>query len=398
MRALSFAAVLFLAVFAAAAQEAPTAGRVEGAVRINGQVQPGQAVLLVEQGGSSGYPSQNKTTTGADGRYVFENVSPGRYMIGVMGEMKVRTSTGILPLTTLADARGIFVTAGEVSTVDIGGTGRKIVGRMAAPADSGIEVEWQGGSSRRLARDVQFPKPPEGMAPADQRAWVEKMTSSDEFKALWTQMSMFIINVNEDGSFFADDVPPGNYDLVIEVGEKNSAERAPAGMAVAKIIVPEGPADQPVDVGTVTVKLANRMRVGEQAPDFSVRGVDGKQVSLADYRGKYVLLDFWASWCGPCRMEMPNIKAVYDKFGQNPRFAIVGLNLDKTPEAAKDFVRSNGLNWTHGLLGDWKDTNVPESYGVNGIPAMFLIDPEGKIAATGLRGHAAMEAVEKALK
>jgi peroxiredoxin len=398
MRAVSLAVISILVVFAATAQEAPTAGRIEGTIRTGGTSQAGQTVLLVEQGGSAGNVSQQKSITDAAGHYTFDQVPEGRYIVGVMGQINMRTPNGVMPMWSLANARGALAKAGEVSVVDIGGNGRKLVGRLAAPADNKSEIEYLGGSRRRLTRDVPFPNPPEGMAGAEQAAWAQKITQSDEWKALWPQTAMFLIDVAEDGSFSVNDVPPGNYDLAIEVGEKNSQDRAPAGMAIAKVVVPEGPAEQPVDAGTITLKMSPRIKEGDPAPDFSVPGADGKQVSLSDYKGKYVLLDFWASWCGPCRIEMPNVKAVYEKFGQNAKFAIIGLSLDHTPEAAKEYIESNGMKWTQGLLGPWKKTNVPSSYGVNGIPAMFLIGPDGKFAAVGLRGDAIMETVEKALK
>ena len=110
-----------------------------------------------------------------------------------------------------------------------------------------------------------------------------------------------------------------------------------------------------------------------------------------------VVVDFWATWCGPCRQELPNLISVYKKYEQEPRFAIVSLSLDQKMETAERFVQDKGMGWTHGFLGGWKETDVPESYGVQGIPAMFLIDPEGKIVATGLRGSNLGPAIEKVL-
>jgi peroxiredoxin len=140
-----------------------------------------------------------------------------------------------------------------------------------------------------------------------------------------------------------------------------------------------------------------RQSWGDEAPDFEVRKLDGSSVRLADFRGKYVLLDFWATWCGPCRAETPNLKGVYDAYGKDPKFAMLGLSLDKAVEAPKDYARTEGIAWHQGFLGDWSKATLPARYGVEGIPAIFLIDPGGKIVSTDLRGAEIGKAVAAAL-
>ena len=125
--------------------------------------------------------------------------------------------------------------------------------------------------------------------------------------------------------------------------------------------------------------------VGKQAPELALPDPNGKPVSLASYKGKYLLVDFWASWCGPCRQENPNVVKAHDEFkGKN--FAILGVSLDKDKEAWQQAIRDDKLDWTHvSDLKFWSSKAV-ETFKFEGIPYNVLIDPQGKIIAESLRG------------
>ncbi|WP_118972305.1 TlpA disulfide reductase family protein [Taibaiella koreensis] len=126
-------------------------------------------------------------------------------------------------------------------------------------------------------------------------------------------------------------------------------------------------------------------RIGSVAPDFTLVSLDGKQIALSAFRGKYVLIDFWASWCPPCRAENPNVVAAYEKF-KSKNFTILGVSLDKDKDKWQEAVTKDKLGWNHvSDLQGWEST-VAALYGVQSIPANFLVDPAGKIIATDLRG------------
>jgi peroxiredoxin len=127
--------------------------------------------------------------------------------------------------------------------------------------------------------------------------------------------------------------------------------------------------------------------IGATAPDFTQNDVNGVPVKLSAFRGKYVLLDFWASWCGPCREENPNVVKVYNKF-KDKNFTILSVSLDKA-DARNNWlaaIRNDGLTWTQ--VSDLKfwDNAAAQLYYITSIPSNFLIDPNGKIVARDLRG------------
>lgn len=157
---------------------------------------------------------------------------------------------------------------------------------------------------------------------------------------------------------------------------------------VAQDFIQQFNAKNPEAVASIKSGLEQAMRlmVGSVAPDFSQQTPDGKMLKLSDLRGKYVLIDFWASWCGPCRRENPNVVRMYERY-KAKGFEILGVSLDQNRERWLDAIAADGLKWPQvSDLKGWANA-VAQNYEVSSIPKTILVDPKGVIVAKDLRGQ-----------
>ncbi len=136
--------------------------------------------------------------------------------------------------------------------------------------------------------------------------------------------------------------------------------------------------------------------VGNTPPDFTVTDIAGSKLTLSGLKGKVVLLDFWATWCPPCRAEVPNLLDIQKNF-QDKKFVLVSVSLDRDLDAARSFVREKGMDWVH-VIDASAARELADKYQVEYIPSTFVIDRQGKMAATQLRGDALKNKIAALLK
>ena len=273
----------------------------------------------------------------------------------------------------------VEVKPNQTARVRIGGKGRPVIGRVVIDGTPETPVDW----TKNHPVMIHVP-------------YLELKDSLD-----WRS---FGSHLDKDGRFHIEDVLPGRYELELAVNEgRLGDETGTVRMPVTVPKAPDGLPDDPLDLGTIRAELFEAIKVGDRAADFTIRRIAGKgkddPFRLGDFAGKLVLLDYWATWCGPCVAEMPAIKDIQQTFGSDARFQLIGLSCDQTAEAAEQYIEQNSLVWTHGFAGNLlAGVNAGTVYKVRAIPSTFLIGPDGRVLAKNLLGAELKEAVRKALE
>jgi thiol-disulfide isomerase/thioredoxin len=150
------------------------------------------------------------------------------------------------------------------------------------------------------------------------------------------------------------------------------------------------------EVAQMARAMLKKLALIGQPLELSFKALDGNTVDIKNYRGKVVLVDFWATWCGPCRAELPNVLKTYEAY-HDKGFEIIGISLDKSQENLAKFITDKKMPWPQYFDGKVWQNDISTRFGIQSIPATFLVDKQGKVARTDLRGPALAKAVEELL-
>jgi peroxiredoxin len=336
---------------------------------------------------------------------MLERVPPGRVSVA----MQVRLSESMYGQTQV---QTIDVKAGETAHVKLGGVGRPLVGKFTVPAELAGKMSPANDNTFAMTRVDSLPdfRPAnwEQLDEAARQKVREDFLKSPKYLAQRKQLEsrrQFSIKVHSDGTFRIEDVPAGEYQLMSVASEpnnKSSFSGEAMATAHANFTVPPmagDRSDEPLEIGSIEFKAVRRLNVGEVAPELSAKGMDDKAIKLSDFKGKPVLLVFWAAQFGPSNtMELDAVKSVYDHFGKDGSLVVLGLSFDEKIEAAKKVIAEKKLGWPQGFLGAWATSKVVEEWCLRSAPTVILISPEGKVEAKDLRGSGIEKAVKAALK
>jgi len=342
----------------------------------------------------------NRTTTDAEGRFVFEHVPPVEvWLEDLLAWQGANARRG----PHEERVQEVDMQPGDTRHVNAATRGRTVIGRielgegLAGTVDlKSLDQELQRGIAPEGFIARGRPRVPAAFDAPDKRAkwlsdWYETTEAGRQRKAMSAKGRD--VMVRADGTFLCELVEPGNYVLD---GQFYKDGRRAATIDSFRVVVPPakpGEEDAPVDAGTARLEAVIRLKPGDAAPEFTAPMLEGPEMKLSEFRGKYVLLDFWATWCGPCVAEMPHLKTTYDTFGKDLRFTIVSLSCDSDHEAPRTFAKAKGIAWPQAFSDDL----LNKSYGVMSIPQIMLVGPDGRLVARDLRGAAIKEAVAAAL-
>jgi thiol-disulfide isomerase/thioredoxin len=164
-------------------------------------------------------------------------------------------------------------------------------------------------------------------------------------------------------------------------------DEAAAALTQIKKDFPETQLAKGADDLLKKVEIQKTLVAGKPFPDFEEKDLNGNPLSIHKYKGKVVLVDFWATWCGPCMAELPNVLKAYQKY-HDKGLEIVGINLDRDKETLQRFLKKNEMTWAQFFDGKVWQGAMPEKYGIIGIPTMYLLDKDGRILARDIQGEA----------
>ena len=359
---------------------------VQGVARVRHDVAANEWVIATCTSNIGGSTFTWAATTDESGRFHLPVIGGEESKIG-----RVRTKTD-------SPARGLELLVPENKTldVDLGGDGRLVTFNVVAEPNYTFR-----SANVYLIPDWPVIKMPEPAWPTDAVSWDK--ARQDAFRSAWEASDAgkaaiaesdakfrdrnnhyFDGRSDESGSVTLDDVIPGTYARFVRARGTDANGRARSLEYYEPIMITAPPADHPDEpqvLETATLDLEKRLYAGDVAPNFDFPGLNGSRVKLSDYAGKWVLVHFWATWCGPCKGAIPFLRAVDEHFKNNPRFVAIHCAEDETLEPAQRYVTAEGLRGVEAWCGPSAKSDVIQQYGASAIPTIVLIGPDGKVRA-----------------
>jgi peroxiredoxin len=293
----------------------------------------------------------------------------------------------------------VTVKAGEVTQVQYGGDGRQVVGQVEG------NVNWLNDVHSLVLKQAPVPVPRvEDFATVAAFEKARDTYSATESARQKLYARSYQLQFDTDGSFHIDDVPPGTYELRIRATEplQNEGDRwnpafKPKELAslVREVVVPAG--TDPLDLGMFRAVLAGGVTAAATVT-LHAHTLDGKPISLADFRGKQVVLAFWAPWSERSTAALADVQSLQRQFAQDKRIAFLNVSVDPDAEVARKVAQEHGYTWTQAQLEGKALAEATVVFGVDTLPAIFLVDPAGHAVARDLDPERLRRTVARVLK
>lgn len=294
-----------------------------------------------------------------DGRFEFAHVPAIPFEVGRL--------TVAARQTELSHGAYLTPEAGESHHLIVGGDGARVTGSIAMPDDVAFDPKHVRIAAKALDAEGEI-------------------------------QPRYVPKVDDDGAFEIAGIPPGRYSLEAFYHAPPMPMVCGSGMLIAQgtseFVVPNED-DGPFPIGAIAMDVIDAPKIGSTVPDLAGWTLEEQEFSLDDWKGKFVVIDFWASWCPPCRAETPRLKELRDAYPSSRNVEFVGLNFDFNANAGKTFVEAHELDWPQLNIGDWSSENVVlKEFGVSAIPSLWLIGPDGDVLGRDLSYDALREMLE----
>ncbi len=319
------------------------------------------------------------TKTDASGRFEFDRLPPVPIFV-----RSVLSAWADYPITSNKSVP-LILKPGKTHTVNLGGEGLQIQGRIKINGDRPDDLQFRYGINNLAAVKPSITLPKHARNPlqydvGEQKRYEERLWGNPKTRAAHES---YYVKINDDGTFLINGVRPGKYRFLIKLyAPPKGCLVSPIGYGFVEFSTDDYVSkNNTIDLGAVEVKMKQAAKVGDTLPSFAYQDLAGKRHAISEHRGKYVLLDFWASWCKPCIAEMPELRKLHQEIKTLKNAKLLSISLDSDPQLAKKIVQSKKLTWSQGTVGDIREQESARLLGVSSVPYYILLDPQGKIVA-----------------